>query len=68
VCGFAIVVGSVLGGLMYDLTDSFVAVFLYVGGAYFASFLYDEVMYRDHSWFVSPCCAETKRGVKYEPL
>ncbi len=38
---------------MYDLTDSFVAVFLYVGEAYLASFLYDEVMYRDQNWFVS---------------
>ncbi len=65
--GTAIVVGSVLGGLTYDLTGSFVALFLYVGGIYFAAFLFDDVMYRDHSWVISTCCV-MRRNVKYEPL
>ena len=56
--GIAVTSGGYLGGLVYDLTNSFHAVFLLVAITFAISFIYDEILYvRWITLFDSPCKA-----------
>jgi hypothetical protein len=49
--------GSFTGGLLYDYTDSFVWLFLYIGLYYFLAVIWDEFAFPRYgvaSWFKRP--------------